>query len=293
MKAQTCDLPHRTPPSIDHGLRQFTAIDYQEIPLIMTAMQSLALNLVALRMTLKQRKLRKRRFKQIRKYLRDREAFLAAGGKIAIERPMLEDYSDQAGAASGHYFHQDLLVATKINQENPRKHVDVGSRIDGFVAHVAAFREIEVIDIRPLDPTAHSRIKFVQGDLMSENGVPSEYCDSLSCLHALEHFGLGRYGDPIDPDGHRKGFKNLTRMLKVGGTLYISFPIGHSGTHFNAHRVFDPSEVLEWGKDDFQLLDYQYVDDQGNLQKCSTPLVTPPLTYGCGIYTLRKIKRAA
>lgn len=207
-----------------------------------------------------------------------------------MDRPMLQDLSDQAGSASGHYFHQDLLVATKINQRNPQKHVDVGSRIDGFVAHVASFREIEVFDIRPLNPTEHPRIRFVQGDLMSDNGVPSDYCDSLSCLHALEHFGLGRYGDPIAPNGHLKGFKNLTRMLKVDGTLYISFPIGKSGTHFNAHRIFDPSKVLAWAKEEFQLIDYQYVDDKGELQKCSTPSETPNLNYGCGIYTFKKIK---
>ncbi|MBI3382847.1 MAG: DUF268 domain-containing protein [Aquabacterium sp.] len=256
-------------------------------------MKSALLQLSALRLALVQKPVKKRTFLSAKRYLQDRQAFLAAGGSIALDRPMLQDLSDQAGSASGHYFHQDLLVATKINQAHPQKHVDVGSRIDGFVAHVAAFREIEVFDIRPLNPTAHPRIKFIQGDLMSDNGAPSDYCDSLSCLHALEHFGLGRYGDPIDPDGHRKGFRNLTRMLKDGGILYISFPIGSSGTHFNAHRVFDPTEILEWGKEDFQLIDYHYVDDQGSLQKCVTPSATPQLHYGCGIYTLRKTKRDA
>ncbi|MEJ5897636.1 DUF268 domain-containing protein [Aquabacterium sp. G14] len=226
-----------------------------------------------------------------KRYLLDREAFLDAGGLIILDRPMLQDLTDQAGSASGHYFHQDLLVATKINLANPIKHVDVGSRIDGFVAHVASFRDIEVFDIRPLSPTAHTRIKFIQGDLMSQDKVPVDYCDSLSCLHALEHFGLGRYGDPIAPEGHRKGFDNLTRMLKPGGMLYISFPIGSNetiGTHFNAHRVFDPTEILAWSGDTFTLVDYSYVDDNGDLHLDKTPAQTPALKYGCGIFTLMK-----
>lgn len=254
----------------------------------MSMMKSALLNLSALRLALRQKPVKKRSFQLAKRYLRDRQAFLAAGGAIALDRPMLQDLSDQAGSASGHYFHQDLLVATKINQANPQKHVDVGSRIDGFVAHVAAFRDIEVFDIRPLDPLAHPRIRFVQGDLMSSGGVPSDYCDSLSCLHALEHFGLGRYGDPIDPDGHMKGFGNLTKMLKPGGVLYISFPIGSSGTHFNAHRVFDPTEILAWSKDSFTLVDYHYVDDRGDLHHLGTPASTPRLNYGCGIYVLKK-----
>lgn len=60
----------------------------------------------------------------------------------------LEDKNSQSGTTSGHYFHQDLLVARKIFQHHPKKHVDIGSRVDGFVAHVACFRNIEVLDIR-------------------------------------------------------------------------------------------------------------------------------------------------
>jgi len=53
---------------------------------------------------------------------------------------MLTDRFDPGGDASGHYFHQDLIVARRIFERDPRKHVDVGSRIDGFVAHLAVFR---------------------------------------------------------------------------------------------------------------------------------------------------------
>ena len=60
---------------------------------------------------------------------------------------------------------------------------------------------------------------------MTEENQLSEVCDSISCLHALEHFGLGRYNDPLDPNGHLKGFNNMVKMLKRGGKLYISFPI--------------------------------------------------------------------
>src|SRR5712692_9241557 len=66
-------------------------------------------------------------------------------GRLEI-RPCLHDRGAEAGAVRGEYFWQDLYVAQKIFKASPRKHVDVGSRINGFVAHVASFREIEVID---------------------------------------------------------------------------------------------------------------------------------------------------
>jgi hypothetical protein len=72
----------------------------------------------------------------------------------------------------------------------------------------------------------------------------SNYCDSLSCLHALEHFGLGRYGDPIDPHGYERGIANMARILKANGTFYISTPIGQERVEFNANRVFDPRSII-------------------------------------------------
>jgi hypothetical protein len=221
-------------------------------------------------------------------YLQQKAAFLAAGGKIAREYAIFEDYADQAGTARGHYFHQDLLVAGFVHAARPARHIDVGSRIDGFVAHVAAFRPVEIIDIRPLNMAGHPNIRYVQGNLMNLDPQLHEACDSLSCLHAIEHFGLGRYGDPVDPEGHRKGFTNLMRMLKPDGRLYISFPIGLSAVHFNAHRVFDPTEVLEWAGDQLELLRFDYVDDAGDLH-IEQSLASPPrLEYGCGIYSFRK-----
>src|SRR5688572_7828616 len=62
-------------------------------------------------------------------------------------KPILIDYKSDAGAASGHYFFQDLWAARLIYEARPTRHVDIGSRIDGFVAHVLTFMPVEVIDI--------------------------------------------------------------------------------------------------------------------------------------------------
>lgn len=223
------------------------------------------------------------------KYISDMRAFTETGGVVTHIYPILNEYKEQAGTATGHYFHQDLLVASLVNQANPERHIDVGSRVDGFVAHVAAFRTIEVIDVRPLSNCGHEQITFMQADLMSLDSRLYEITDSLSCLHALEHFGLGRYGDPINPDGHLKGFINLHKMIKPGGKLYISFPIGENSVYFNAHRVFEPREILKWSNGLFTLERFDYVDDHGDLQKNQSLESPPKLNYGCGIYTMKKI----
>lgn len=164
--------------------------------------------------------------------------------------PCLHDWSEEGGATKNEYFWQDLLVARWIFEDQPKKHVDVGSRVDGFVAHVASFREVEVFDVRPIS-TQIQNIKFTQADLMSSAGLPAGgrgYCDSLSCLHALEHFGLGRYGDPVDPVGYQRGFANMALLLRSGGVFYLSVPVGRERVEFNANRVFDPSSIVKQGE---------------------------------------------
>jgi hypothetical protein len=167
-------------------------------------------------------------------------------GRLRL-RPCLHDRTGEAGNLRGEYFIQDLLVARKIHERNPQLHVDVGSRIDGFVAHVASFRTLEVWDIRPVTREIPG-VVFRRTDVTRADGLPTAHCDSLSCLHALEHFGLGRYGDPLDPDGSRKGLRNLAAALTPGGRLHLSVPIGQEIVLFNSHRIFDPHTIVQWAQ---------------------------------------------
>ena len=229
--------------------------------------------------------------KNLARFVRDYRAFTGRGGKVAELHPILVDYDAQAGSGSGQYFHQDLLVASFVHDAAPHRHIDVGSRIDGFIAHVAAFREIELVDFRPLEKSAHARIRFLQGDLMRHNPEWDGVADSVSSLHALEHFGLGRYGDTIDPDGHKTGFRNLARIVEPGGMLYVGLPIGsETRVFFNAHRIFAPAEPPTWFEqpEAFVLERFDYVDDGGDLHTRADPQAMLPLTHGCGIYSFRR-----
>jgi hypothetical protein len=226
------------------------------------------------------------------RYIKDYFNFKKIGGYVSKIYPIYNDYEDQAGSATGHYFHQDLLVANYIFKNNPLRHIDVGSRVDGFVAHVASFRKIEIIDVRDLKSTGHENIKFTKMDLMDEAAVEHEICDSISCLHAIEHFGLGRYGDPLDPNGHIKGFINILKMLKTGGTFYISFPIAKSDrVEFNAHRVFASESIFKWQSTyQLKLKHFSFVDDQGDLHiDVATHEIPKNLKHGCGIYVFEKL----
>jgi len=176
----------------------------------------------------------------VRDFLRFRSGY---SGRIEL-LPCLHDWYEEGGATKLEYFWQDLLVARSIFEAKPKKHVDVGSLVGGFVAHVASFREIEVFDVRPIS-TQIPGVTFKQADLMQPMAGMTNYCDSLSCLHALEHFGLGRYGDPIDPGGFERGFANMAALLKGDGVFYLSVPVGIDRVEFNANRVVDPRSIVK------------------------------------------------
>lgn len=193
---------------------------------------------------------------------------------------------------SGQYFHQDLFVARKIYNNNPVRHFDIGSRTDGFVAHVAVFRKIEIADIRKQTSTV-SNIIFKQADLMQLPNDMINAFDSISSLHAIEHFGLGRYGDPVDYNGYIKGIDNITKMLQPGGKFYFSVPIGKQRIEFNSHRVFSVSHLLDLFKENYILNSFSYVDDNGDFfEEVALTQDEINKNYGCyfgiGIFELTK-----
>jgi SAM-dependent methyltransferase len=177
------------------------------------------------------------------RYVRDYSRFRSVyTGRLEMV-PCLHDWYEEGGTTRSEYFWQDLLVARMVFEAKPDKHLDIGSRVDGFVAHVASFREIDVLDVRPIT-TQIPGVTFKQADLMKPVEGMSGYYDSLSCLHALEHFGLGRYGDPIAPTGFENGLANMASLLRNNGVFYLSVPIGIDRVEFNAHRVFDPQVIV-------------------------------------------------
>jgi SAM-dependent methyltransferase len=233
-----------------------------------------------------------------RRYVRDRARFQsmahAAGRQWGREFPILTEWDETAGTL-GAYFFQDQLVARWIHDAKPLRHVDVGSRIDGFIGNLSVFREVEVIDIRPL-PLPLPNVRFHQLDLMKT--LPVEWIgstDSLSCLHTIEHFGLGRYGDPIDPYGHLKGLEQLKRMVAPGGRLYLSTPIGPERVEFNAHRVFAPKTVLGWFSGDWEIECFAVIDDDHRVRESiDWTIPEPGEHFGCqlgvGIVAARRVR---
>lgn len=154
-------------------------------------------------------------------------------------------YDKYTNAGSIHnYFWQDLWAARLIHENRPAMHYDIGSRVDGFIGHLLSFgQEITLIDVRPLD-THIEGVHFIHSDATNLDGIEDESIESISALCSLEHFGLGRYGDTVDPEACFQAFKSICRKVKCGGRIYISLPIGQDHLEFNGCRIFYAQTVI-------------------------------------------------
>lgn len=163
--------------------------------------------------------------------------------RLGQDFPIIDEWDDHSGGI-GMYAVQDLTISRWVHQDAPHQHVDVGSRLDGFVTQVAVFCEVHVLDIREapvmLDGVIFERVDLLEPLAPKWRGTVA----SLSCLHSIEHFGLGRYGDRLDPDGHLRGLEQLMAMVSAGGRLYFSCPVGDERVEFNAHRILDAGKML-------------------------------------------------
>jgi SAM-dependent methyltransferase len=195
--------------------------------------------------------------------------------------PMLTDRTQAAGGGDSQYFYQDWWAARKVYESGRKDHVDVGSRIDGFVAHCATFATVTFVDIRPFEseiPTIRSAIGTLLALPFDDRSVVS-----LSCLHVAEHVGLGRYGDPLDPDGTIKAIRELQRVLAPGGNLYFGIPIGRERVCFNAHRILSPHTILA-GFNELSLESFAAIDDRGRFIDPAKPEDFVNAEYSCGLF---------
>jgi SAM-dependent methyltransferase len=220
-------------------------------------------------------------------YARDRRAYRALPGAEPLrwrdEFPKLTDRM-ATSPYDPHYLHQDTWAAQRIAEAAPQRHVDVGSRVD-YVSFLTAITAVAFVDIRPLTASIEG-LENVTGSVLA---MPFEdrTLESVSCLHVIEHIGLGRYGDPLDPLGSRKAIAELVRVIAPGGRLLLSTPVGRPRVCFNAHRVHDPVELRELCGE-LELVEFAGVDDTGAFRRHRELAELSDQGYACGMYDLRR-----
>lgn len=196
---------------------------------------------------------------------------------------------DRTGSTSfdRHYLYHPAWAARVVSELRPTMHVDISSTLS-FSALVSAFVPVRFFDYRPAELSL-SNLTSEFADLLA---LPFDDASlpSVSCMHVLEHVGLGRYGDKLDPDGDLIAMRELRRVLAVGGSLLLVVPIGRPRIQFNAHRVYSYAQILECFPD-LVLREFALIPDRpadGGLLRGATQQMADAQLYGCGCFWFRR-----
>ena len=183
-----------------------------------------------------------------------------------------------------HYTYHPAWAARILAKTKPAYHVDISSILH-FSTFVSAFIPIKFYDYRPADlklKNLESGFADLKKLSFADNTVPS-----LSCMHTIEHIGLGRYGDEIDPQGDTKSIYELKRVLQPGGDLLFVTPVGKPKIEFNAHRIYSYEQIIEFFAP-LTLKEFSLIPDAGGLIVNADPALVKDQLYGCGCFWFKK-----
>ena len=215
------------------------------------------------------------------RFFRDRRDYQAAGGR-ADAADLYPCLFDRVASTpfDPHYFFQAAWLARRLADVRPSCHVDIGSSVQ-MIGVLSASVPVIFVDYRPLRASLPGMWP-VAGNII-RLPLRSRSVASLSCLHVIEHIGLGRYGDPCDPEGGEKAARELQRVVAPGGRLFLSLPIGRERVCFNAHRVYLPKNVPKLFPE-LKLESFSLIDDEGEMRSGIAPTAAPEMEYGCGLF---------
>lgn len=186
-----------------------------------------------------------------------------------------------------HYMYHPAWAARVLAITKPAFHVDIASSLH-FCSLVSAFVPVRFFDYRPAD-IALSNLESGQADICALPFADGSI-SSLSCMHVVEHVGLGRYGDPLDPDGDKKAMNELQRVLAPGGDLLFVVPVGKPRILYNAHRIYSYRQVRE-SFASFELKEFCLIPDNpenGGLIWNTDEEMADAQSYGCGCFWFRR-----
>lgn len=223
----------------------------------------------------------------LRDFVRFRSLSLAAKARFTLcwkdHIPCLSDKESFTNFDS-HYIYHPAWAARILARSRSRQHVDISSTLH-FCTIVSAFLPVRFYDFRP----AGLHLPGLTSEAADLLALPfaSESLESLSCMHVVEHVGLGRYGDRLDPDGDLKAIAELKRVVAKGGTLLFVVPLGGTPQiRFNAHRIYTYEQIVglfDW----FELRDFALVPDDVTGQGLISPATKEQAdaqSYGCGCF---------
>lgn len=180
-----------------------------------------------------------------------------------------------------HYIYHPTWAANIIAKIKPKVHHDFSS-ILSFSTVISAFIPTVFHDFRKAEINIDNFNSLA--DDLTNLKIKSNSLESVSCMHVIEHIGLGRYGDPIDPEGDIKAIEELKRIVSSKGNLLIAVPMAEKPKlMFNAHRIYSYEQIMS-NFQNFDLKNFAFINDMGIYISTANKTDVTNQRYGCGCF---------
>ena len=159
---------------------------------------------------------------------------------IVYTREQIQGFIEKAKAKETMYYGETDLylyqaIERYISHIGGKSVAVIGSVIPWYESILLAYgafpTTVEYNKIISLDP----RLKVCTVD---EYDADPQLFDAILSISSFEHDGLGRYGDPINPNGDLEAMEKTKKMLKKEGLLFLAVPIGKDCLVWNLHRIY-------------------------------------------------------
>jgi len=184
-----------------------------------------------------------------------------------------------------HYMYHCAWASRVLAEIKPKEHVDISSFIY-FITIASAYVPIKYYEYRPVD----FNLSNLKTDFADITALPYDdnSIESLSCMHAVEHIGLERYGDPFDPKGDLKAISELQRVLKPEGNLLFVVPVGSiMRIQYNAHRIYTYENIINYFSQ-LKLISFALITDDGLYLENANSDIANKQTHGCGCFWFKR-----
>jgi len=222
------------------------------------------------------------------RFIRDMKGFKKEyAGSYPLKMLPIFFEKTQKSTFDPHYVYQAYWATQRITREKmPNYHVDISSDLS-FLTQLSAILPVIQLEYRPPNIKL-SACNRLCGNILNLP-LSDQSLKSVSCLHVIEHIGLGRYGDPLKKDGCWNALSELQRIVAPEGSLYLSVPIGQPAVYFNTNYIFNAQDIRS-SLAELELAEFSFVDDDGIFYEYGIMEDTLSMKYALGLFHFRRTK---
>jgi len=131
--------------------------------------------------------------------------------------------------------HENAIASYPLTGKNVLVIGSITPWLEALALKNGANEPVTTIDFSPINCASPKILTYTIDEFRA---LEYRQFDAILSFSSLEHDGLGRWGDPLNPNGDIERIQEIMNLIKPGGKFYLGFPVGNDKLVFNLHRIY-------------------------------------------------------